>query len=43
MFKNILKWKHNKLLENKEIDANGLQEITKYKKVILKTQQRFKS
>ena len=30
-------------LENKEIDTDSLKEIIKYKKVILKTQQRFKS
>ena len=30
-------------LEKKEIDADNLKEITKYKKVVLKTQQRFKS
>ena len=30
-------------LEKKEIDADNLKEITKYKRVILKTQQRFKS
>ena len=30
-------------LEKKETDADSLKEITKYKKVIFKTQQRFKS
>ena len=30
-------------LENKEIDTDSLKEIIKYKKAILKTQQRFKS
>ena len=30
-------------LEKKGIDVDSLKEITKYKKVILKTQQRFKS
>ena len=30
-------------LEKKEIDADNLKEIIKYKKVVLKTQQRFKS
>ena len=43
MFKSISSWKYNKLLEKKKIDADSLKEITKYKKVILKTQQRFKS
>ena len=43
MSKSISSWKYNKLLEKKKIDADSLKEITKYKKVILKTQQRFKS
>ena len=43
MFKSISSWKYNKLLEKKKIDADSLKEITKYKKVIFKTQQRFKS
>ena len=43
MFKSISSWKYNKLLEKKKIDADSLKEITKYKKVILKTQQRFES
>ena len=43
MFKSISSWKYNKLLEKKKFDADSLKEITKYKKVILKTQQRFKS
>ena len=30
-------------LEKKETDADSLKEIIKYKKVIFKTQQRFKS
>ena len=30
-------------LENKEIGTDSLKEIIKYKKAILKTQQRFKS
>ena len=43
MFKSIPNRKYNNYLEKKEINADSLKEITKYKKVILKTQQRFKS
>ena len=42
MFKSNSNWKYNKLLENEKIDVDCLKEFIK-NKVILKTQQRFKS
>ena len=41
MFKSIPNRKYNNYLEKKEINADSLKEITKYKKVILKTQHCF--
>ena len=43
MFKSISIWNIMNYSEKKEIDPNSLREIAKYEKVVLKTQQIFKS
>ena len=41
MCKRISNWKYNKIKKKKETDADSLEGIKKYKKIILKTQERI--